>query len=586
MKTIRIIGIAALGLGAVALGYWQMQTRSAVTSVDIIGNTQGVKDLNQVQSFGFQHPEFVTENRRTFMDFRYDIILTQGDHSVTVPGYWSASDPSSSATADAGSYWTANFRFDRLGYWTVERRFCQGEGVAIAAEPSLGRYECETDTLRFFVEDFSNADPIRYPRNWRNYTVDGETLTQGDSRYLTVGGKPFIKTGAGSPENILAYADFDGTYDAGGAEFPALGDDQLHNFEPHLKDARSDDPTWNDGEGAALLGLFNYYEEVGVNSQYLVGMNVHGDGADVFPYVRHDDPYVFDVSKLSQWQRVFEHANRRGVAIHFLFTETENESFFEVHDGLEIGEDFAPSRKLYYREMVARFGHLPLMIWNLGEENGVVGNSGSDPYRQPTSAAQRGRFADFITSLDHRNHPVISHNWPDSEDETYGPLLGRESFSGISLQVHHNYFDKAMEWTQRSEAAGRPWMVSVDEPLGWEFGARPDSQTDRRDELLTVLWPSLLGGATGVEWYFGWQNNAPTSDLSNEDQRTRDRLWRESAAVRRFFETLPLTEMTSSRDGEVMVLSGAGYRVSMRGETVTFTAPGEAARQLNPFDPE
>ena len=112
-------------------------------------------------------------------------------------------------------------------------------------------------------------------------------------------------------------------------------------------------------------------------------MNVEGDGQDVFPWVSHDDPYVFDVSKLAQWQRVFEHFNSRGVLIDMLLTETENESWFEAMDGVEVGKDFSNARKLYYREMVARFGHLNGLVFNLGEENGVAGNSGQDPFRQP-----------------------------------------------------------------------------------------------------------------------------------------------------------------------------------------------------------
>lgn len=509
----------------------------------------------------------IVESREAFLNNRMDLRVKFPDGSSRViPGYLSKSEDKD------GLGFHANLVIDQLGDYEIEIARCSGEKIAIRSRPCDETAIVNRDRWTAKDRDRSILPPI-------------SALTQGEHRYLIQNGKPFLKSGAGSPENILAYADFDGTYDAGGTPFPSLGKDQLHSFEPHLRDARSDDPTWDDGKGAALLGLFNYYEQVGVNSQYLVGMNIHGDGWDVSPWVSHDDPYVFDVSKLAQWQTVFEHANNRGVAIHFLFTETENESFFEVYDGLTVGEDFAPSRKLYYREIVARFGHLPMIIWNLGEENGVIGNTGEDPYRQPTSPEQRGEFADYIASLDSRGHPIVSHNWPDAEEALYGPLLGRPSFSGISLQAHDNYFDKIVEWTGKSAAAGRPWMVSVDEPLGWEFGARPDADVERREEILTVLWPTLMAGGAGVEWYFGWQNNAPTSDLSNEDQRSRDALWKVSAKVRRFFETLPLLEMTVRRDGDAIIFEGAGHRLEMMGETVTYTAPNEVPRALDPFNP-
>lgn len=500
----------------------------------------------------------VSEDRNAVLNHRYFAKFISEDRSFDVEGYLHD-------IRNGKGIWLVRLQNLPEGTYELETRFCSGENVAINGCEGTTVGEIETVTVT------SKHDAV---------------VRQGRGRYLEYAdGTIFLKTGAGSPENILAYVDFDGTYDAGGTPFPSLGKDQLHSFDPHLKDARHDDPTWDNGKGAALLGLFNYYEEVGVNSQYLVGMNIHGDGWDVSPWVSHDDPYVFDVSKLAQWQTVFEHANNRGVAIHFLFTETENESFFEVHDGLTVGEDFAPSRKLYYREMVARFGHLPMIIWNLGEENGVVGNTGEDPYRLPTSPAQRGEFADYIDSLDSRGHPIVSHNWPDAEEALYGPLLGRTSFSGISLQAHDNYFDKIVEWTGKSADAGRPWVVSVDEPLGWEFGARPDAEVERRDETLTVLWPTLLAGGAGVEWYFGWQNNAPTSDLSNEDQRSRDALWRVSAKVRVFFETLPLLDMSSRRDGDIMILEGGGHKVEMTGDVITYTAPGAMPRQLDPFNP-
>ena len=57
-----------------------------------------------------------------------------------------------------------------------------------------------------------------------------------------------------------------------------------------------------------------------------------------------------DVSKLAQWEIVFEHADKKGLFLHFKMQEREN-SF--LLDGGELGTE----RKLYYREPIARFGH-------------------------------------------------------------------------------------------------------------------------------------------------------------------------------------------------------------------------------------
>ena len=390
-----------------------------------------------------------------------------------------------------------------------------------------------------------------------------------------------LKTGAGSPENFLAYSDFDGTYDTGGQYYPALGDDQLHAYAPHVQDWQQGDPLWGlDERGKGIIGLINYYAEVGVNSQYFITLTYGGDGWDVFPWRDPTDLSVFDVSKLAQWERVFDHMDRKGVIKHMVLSEMENESIFEYLEG---APHFANSRKLYYREMVARFGHHLGLVWNLCEECGsdlnlvfkkVLPRQNPDSFlakhvasrvpprlalaiaspfvgglakqaslanwdwMTPTSPSQRLAFAKYISELDPYGHPIVAHHMPELEEEVFAEKLGVAHFSGISLQAHGDYASKTLEWINRSKASGTPWMVSVDEPLGAQYGTRPDAEDPNQDVPIDeVLWPTLLAGASGVEWYFGWQNNAPTSDLSSEDQRTRDTLWRRSAAIRGYFET-------------------------------------------------
>jgi len=492
-------------------------------------------------TLSFDGPE-LTESRETFLNYRLDLSLTSpSGQQKYYAGYFAADGEAAETSADRGRKWQVTFNPNEAGEWHYKAIFKTGPKAAIEDNDnviSAGYFDGAEG--HFEIADV-NLDPKAHDFRKKGVLADVK------ARYLQYQGTQdyFLKTGAGSPENILAFEGFDGTYDAGGINFPALGDNQLHEFEPHLRDAMPNDPTWQGGKGAAILGVANYYKSVGVNAQYLVAMNVEGDGQDVFPWTAHNQPYIFDISKLAQWQRVLSHFNHQGVLIDFLFTECENESIFEAWDGVEIGRDFADSRKLYYREMIARFGHLNGIIWNLGEENGVIGNTGRSPYRDPTTPRQRGLFADYIAELDPYDHAIVSHNWPDEEDAFYGDLLGHDNFSGISLQAHDNYFGKIAEWTERSEQAGRAWLVMVDEPLGWEFGARPDSEAPRHDkELSEVLWPSLMAGGAGVDWYFGWQNNAPTSDLSNEDQRSRHNLWVKSAQVRNWWEdNLPFWDM-------------------------------------------
>lgn len=523
---------------------------------------------HQPFTLDFVGPE-LTEARETFTDYFMEVrfTYTKTGMAYTVPGYFAADGNAANTGATSGTVWRAHFNPPQHGKWIYEVNFKTGPNAAIATqypEASAGYFDGASG--KFTVAPAAlNPSAIDFARQGMLIDMNKGYLEHRGTQDL------WLKTGAGSPENILAYADFDGTYDAGGTYFPALGENQLHEFEPHIKDAQAGDPTWNGGKGAAILGIGNYYAEVGVNAQYLVSMNIEGDGQDVFPYVSHTDPYVFDVSKLAQWEIVFSHFNMRGVLIDVLLTETENESIFEAWDGVTVGADFAGSRKLYYREMIARFGHLSGLVWNLGEENGVVGNSGQDPYRQPTSAAQRLEFAQYIARLDSYGHAIVHHNWPDDEDHAYGPLLGEGAFSGISLQAHHNYFEKAEDWTRRSKAAGRQWMITIDEPLGWEYGARPDSNAaDHTREINGVLWPAFMGGGAGVDWYFGWQNNAPTSDLSNEDQRSRHNLWIKSTRVRTFIEdNVDLSTMKADASDAPLILRWSGQ--DKDGEDISFT---------------
>ena len=58
-------------------------------------------------------------------------------------------------------------------------------------------------------------------------------------------GEWFLKGGADSPENFLAYDDFDNTPNY---------KDRRKSWEPYLRDSRPQDPTWGGGKGNAILG--------------------------------------------------------------------------------------------------------------------------------------------------------------------------------------------------------------------------------------------------------------------------------------------------------------------------------------------
>lgn len=523
----------------------------ALAQIDVRGD----KQIWHTVTLDIEGPES-KEEEATFRDIRVNVTFThkESKRKFLVPAYFAADGNAANSSAESGNIWRAKFTADAAGEWQWSLSFRTGKDVAIALSADAGRAAPLYDGKQgsFTIQPQSLQDD--------SFAAKGR-ISLGDSHYPAhANGEIFFKTGAGSPENIFAYNGFDGTYDAGGTNFPSLGEDQLHAFAPHQDDWNEGEPDWQNGRGRAIIGAINYLSDVGVNAQYFVAMNVEGDGQDVWPWTGHDQFYTFDVSKLEQWQIVMDHMDDRGIVKDFLFHETENESLLEQKEAHnDTAPFFATSRKLYYREMVARFGHALGLTWNLSEEIGVIGNSGESPWRDPTTPQQREAFIDYIAALDPYNHPIVMHNWPDGEDAIFGPVLGKANFAGISMQVHENYAQRIIKWRNKSAAAGRKWMIALDEPLGWEFGARPDAQAPNHDVArTTVLWPMIMAGGAGVDWYFGWQNNAPTSDLSNEDMRSRDQLWKQSKIARDLIKPLPLNDMQPRPDLGANILAQKG----------------------------
>lgn len=490
-------------------------------------------------ALSFEGPE-LKEERSTFLNYRLQVLLhhKESNTSYNVPGFYAADGNSSQSSASSGKVWKIYFTPDHAGEWTYKVDFKVGDELAISLDQKSGA------TAGYF-----DGEEGKFTVGAKN---ENETLNKGmlkyvGSHYLQYAGSKdyFLKGGAGSPENFLAYAGFDGTYDNGGQNFPALGENQIHNYRPHLKDWKTGDPVWKDNLGKEIIGSLNYIADKGLNAVYMLTMNVEADGQDIWPWTHPDSMYIFDVSKLDQWEIVFDHMDKKAILQDILLTETENESLFEAAEG----GSFAVCRKLYYREMIARFGHHLSLSWNLGEEVGHDG-TGEMPFRKPTNTAQHKAFSSYIRAMDPYNHLIVAHIWTNDEDIVYKPLLGFEDFDGLSFQDDNYYNKEVKEWVDASSTAGRKWVISMDEPLGWEFGLKPDALDEGhfipRSE---VLWPVIMAGGAGVDWYFGWQNNAPTSDLSNEDWRSRNNMWEQTKTALDFYhQHLPFYEMNAANE--------------------------------------
>ena len=112
--------------------------------------------------------------------------------------------------------------------------------------------------------------------------------------------KYWIKGGADSPENLLAYEDFDGTYrmQASNDDGEASTNDTIHSYMPHLRDWEEGDPTWKNDGGKGLIGALNYLASKDMNAVYFLTNNIQGDGKDVWPYV---SPMTLRASMSVNW---------------------------------------------------------------------------------------------------------------------------------------------------------------------------------------------------------------------------------------------------------------------------------------------
>ena len=153
----------------------------------------------------------------------------------------------------------------------------------------------------------------------------------------------------------------------------------------------------------------------------MISLNILSDGKDVWPYSNHNERYRFDCSKLDQWEIVFDHMEEKGVMLHLLTQETENETL------LDNGET-SVQRKVYYKELIARFGHHLGIIWNMGEENGPSAPDQWSPIGQTDK--QRIDMARYIKQNNPFQPIVFLHSHADnkSQDKYLNPLIGKEEY--------------------------------------------------------------------------------------------------------------------------------------------------------------
>ncbi|MEZ4827017.1 MAG: DUF5060 domain-containing protein [Bacteroidia bacterium] len=486
-----------------------------------------------------------------FTDYRLRVTFTNGIRTYVVPGYFAADGNAAETSATSGDKWRVHFAPDTTGTWNYVVSFRTGAFVAVDPDPLAGTPVPGT------IDGFSgNFTVSPSDKSGSDFRAKGRLAYVGKAQLQFTGSKDyFIKAGTDAPENLLGYYEFDNTRCYGGSNsrktkgtktFDANGityqyhADTLHHYDPHLNDWNTGDPVWQGTKGQRLIGVLNYLAGKGMNVISFLTMNVGGDGQDVYPYVNYnndpspqDDRLRFDISKLDQWEIIFNHADSLGLLLHIKLQETEND---QLLDGGHLG----PERILYYGMMIAHFGHHLGIEWNMGEENDIW-----TELNDPSNTYLQG-YAQFFNTYDPYQHPVVTHTYPGHQSQVYTPLLGFPFVTGVSLQTDlpSNVHKQTVDWIAESVGSGHIWVTASDEigPAAW--GVMPDGAGHNHDEVRQqVIWGNLMAGGGGIQHYFGY--NTLHHDLDCEWFGSREVVWDYSRYAKEFFETLPIHEMTN-----------------------------------------
>jgi hypothetical protein len=242
-----------------------------------------------------------------------------------------------------------------------------------------------------------------------------------------------------------------------------------------------------------------------------------------------------------------------GLQLHFVLAERENRR--------ALGGDGSLNRirMLYYRDLVARFGHHLAVQWNIGEEHNIPNDL-------------RIEYAGYIRSLDPYDHPITIHTTRTDPIAFYTPgtgktpdILGDSNFEASSIQGDATQYNEyAVELRSLTSAAGRKWAIYGDEQAG--LGSDEDLLRQH------VTWGNLMGGGAGVEWF-------TPGDLTKEDFTREDMLRAQTQHAVDFFQRyLPFAEMEPDN-----ALTGVGsdYVYAKPGEVYAVYLPSGGSADLN-----
>jgi len=503
-----------------------------------------------------------------FLDYRIDVnFQAPSGTTYKVPGFF-AGDGIGGGT---GNTWRVRFTPDEAGEWTYNAVFMEGEHAAVSnSTDELNVVSLPEAEGVFNIQSADETAP--------GFLGKGRLLYKSEHYLQFKNGERWIKGGVDSPENFFGFAGFDNTVNQEGGVGEAQMINGLHHYTEHVADWQEGDPLFMSSssgvDSKGLIGAINYLSDRGVNSMYFLLMNLGGDGRDTYPFIEATGTAEanthYDISKLAQWNTAMLHMQRKGIAAHLVLGEQEEGNQLWLDEG-ELGIE----RKLFYREMVARFSHLNAIKWNLSEESRY-------------GDAKHLAFGAELAALDWANHPVAVHSFVDHPEKAYNALLGKAPFTSTSIQFHAENADEFTEsWRKKSADAGRPWVIDMDEVGPGNTGLTEDNADELRK---SVLYPVYFSGGN-IEWYFGHL----AADIRTEDFRSREPMLNYMRYAREFmlahlpfWEMEPADDLLSGGDANDQVFEKPGDTYSVylnRGDNITSLNVVEGDYSLRWFNP-
>jgi hypothetical protein len=145
-----------------------------------------------------------------FAHYRLNVTFTNGEKTYVAPGFYAADGNAAETSAKAGNKWRVYFTPDCDGEWRFKASFRMGVNIAINPEPEAGTPTAfDGATGSFHVSKTDKKSPDFRAKGLLQYVGEHYLKHAGNGEY-------YLKGGADSPENFLAYAQFDDTYDADG----------------------------------------------------------------------------------------------------------------------------------------------------------------------------------------------------------------------------------------------------------------------------------------------------------------------------------------------------------------------------------